>query len=159
MNVFTVSLFGHREMDDLRQLDDQLSPIIKEIIRIKPYVTLLIGRNGDFDIYAATVVKRVQKAMGKENNELICVLPYSQKDIEYYEKYYDSVIIPECIGRTHPKGAITKRNRWMVEQADLFLCYIERKNGGAYTALQYAKKLKKSIINLAQKEREDENER
>ena len=26
-------------------------------------------------------------------------------------------MIPECIGRTHPKGAITKRNRWMVEAA------------------------------------------
>ena len=62
------------------------------------------------------------------------------------------MIIPECIGKTHPKGAITKRNRWMVEQADLLICYIEREEGGAFTALKYAKKQKKTIINLATKE-------
>ena len=157
--VYRVVLFGHRDFDGHRVLEERLYSLFASLIRTKSFLEIYIGRNGEFDIYAASIVKRVQGAMGKHNSELICVLPYSQKDIEYYEKYYDSVIIPECIGRTHPKGAITKRNRWMVEQADLFLCYIERKNGGAYTALQYAKKLKKSIINLAQKEREDENER
>ena len=69
--------------------------------------------------------------------------------MEHYEKYYDSVIIPECIAKTHPKGAITKRNRWMIEQADLFICFVEHEEGGAYTALKYAKKLGKKIINLA----------
>ena len=78
-------------------------------------------------------------------------MPYPEKNTVYYEKYYDTVMIPECIGKTHPKGAITKRNRWMVEQADLFICYVEREEGGAYTALKYAKKLEKNIINLAQK--------
>ena len=37
----------------------------------------------------------------------------------------------------------------MAEQADLILCYIERESGGAYKAVQYAKKLDKEIINLA----------
>ena len=74
------------------------------------------------------------------------------KDIEYYEGYFDRVIIPECVGRTHPKGAITKRNKWMVEQADLLICYVERENGGAYAALKYAKALQKEIINLAGKD-------
>lgn len=111
-----------------------------------------IGRNGEFDIYAATVVKSVQNTMGKVNNALICALPYPEKDMEYYEKYYDNVMIPECIEPSHPKGAILKRNRWMVEQADLMVCYVERVQGGAYTALKYAKKLEKQIINLAKKE-------
>ncbi|MBE6646325.1 MAG: DUF1273 domain-containing protein, partial [Ruminococcaceae bacterium] len=55
-------------------------------------------------------------------------------------------MIPECIGRTHPKCAITKRNRWMVEACDLFICYVEREDGGAYTAMKYAKKLEKKVI-------------
>lgn len=152
MNVFTVSLFGHREIDDIRRLENQLSKIIKEIIRTKSYASFLVGRNGEFDICAAMVVKNVQKAMGKENNEFICVLPYPEKDMEYYEKYYDSIIIPECIEKSHPKSAITKRNRWMVEQSNLLVCYVEREKVGAFTALKYAKKLKKQIINLAEKE-------
>ena len=42
----------------------------------------------------------------------------------------------------------------MVEQADLFICYVEREEGGAYTALKYAKKLEKEVINLAEQEAE-----
>ena len=58
-------------------------------------------------------------------------------------------MIPECVEKVHRKGAITKRNRWMVEQADIFICYVEKEEGGAYAALEYAQKLNKQIINLA----------
>lgn len=147
-NTYRVVLFGHRYFDGHRVLDDKLYELLKDLIRTKPFVEIYMGRKGEFDLYAATVVKRVQNEMGKDNNDFICVLPYPEKDIEYYEEYYDSVVIPECIGKTHPKGAITKCNRWMVEQCDLFIGYIEREEGGAYTAMKYAKKLEKKIVNL-----------
>ena len=125
---------------------------MKALMHTKTFVEIYIGRNGEFDIYTASLVKHLQNALGKTNNALICVLPYPEKDMRYYEKYYDSIIIPECIANSHPKSTITKRNKWMVEQADLFVCYVEREKGGAYAALKYAQKLKKPIINLAQKE-------
>lgn len=150
-DTYRIVLFGHRDFDEHRVLEERLYSLLKDFIRTKPYVEIYIGRNGGFDLYAATVVKRVQNAMGKANNEFICVLPYPEKDMTYYEAYYDKVMIPD-IGRTHPKGAITKRNRWMVEQANLFICYVKREKGGAYTTLNYAKKLEKQIINLAGKE-------
>ena len=151
-NTYRIALFGHRSFCNHKILDEQLYLLIKELINTKPFLEIYIGRNGEFDIFAASVIKRVQKAMGKENSELIGVFPYSQKDMEYFEKYYDAVVIPECIGRMHPKGAITKRNRWMVEQADCLICYVERENGGAYNAMKYAEKLSKKVINLAKKE-------
>jgi len=150
-DTYRVVLFGHRDFNEHRTLDEQLFPLLKDLIRTKPYVEIYIGRNGAFDLYAATVVKRVQIAMGKANNVFICVLPYPEKDMKYYEKYYDSLMIPESIGRSYPKDAIKKRNRWMVEQADLFVCFVERKKGGAYTALKYAEKLEKQIVNFAQR--------
>ena len=121
---YTIVLFGHREFNEHNTLEDLLYPLLKHLIKTKSFVRIYIGRNGEFDLYTATILKRVQKAIGKDNNELVCVLPYSHKDIKYFEEYYDDVIIPECIGKTHPKGAITKRNRWMVEQADLLICYV-----------------------------------
>ena len=151
-NTYRVVLFGHRDFDAHRMLDERLYPLLQDLICEKHFLEIYIGRNGEFDLYAATIVKQVQNAMGHDNAIFICVLPYSEKDLEYYEEYYDDVIVPECIGRTHPKGAITKRNRWMVEQADLFIGYIKRRKGGAYTALQYAKKLKRKIINLAEQD-------
>lgn len=148
-DIYKIVLFGHRDFCGHRILDERLYPLLKELIQTKPFVDIYVGRNGEFDIYAATVVKRVQNDIGKENSELICVLPYVEKNAEYYEKYYDSVIIPECVQKAYPKSAITKRNRWMIEQADLLICYVERESGGAYTALKYAKKLKKRTINIA----------
>ena len=155
--AYKIVLFGHRDFYAHRAVDEQLYPLLKNLIRTKPFIEIYIGRNSEFDIYAASIAKRVQNSMGKENSALICVLPYQQKNMEHYEKYYDTVMIPECIGKTHPKGDITKRNRWMVEQADLFICYVEREEGGAYTALKYAKKLGKKIINFAENNKNDEN--
>ena len=148
MNNFVVSLFGHREIDDLFKLDKLLMPVIKELIRTKPYVSFRIGRSGEFDEYAASVIKLLQKAVGKENNDITLVLPYSVANIEYYGNYYDDIIIPERLFGVHSKAAITRRNRWMVESSDLVIVYVERKNGGAYAAMKYAKRLKKKVINL-----------
>lgn len=148
--TYRVALFGHRDFGEHKMIEDQLYLLLKDMVRSNPFVEIYIGRNGEFDIFAATIVKRVQNAVGKDNNELICVLPYPERNMEYYGEYYDNVMIPECIGKACPKGSITRRNRWMVEQADLLVCYVERKNGGAYTALTYAKKLGKQIINLAE---------
>ena len=148
MNVFSVSLFGHREIQDLRHLDNSLTYIVKELMRSKSYVSFLIGRNGEFDEYAASVIKRVQKEIGSDNNDLTLVIPYTVADIEYYEKYYDNVIIPEAVDGVHPKLAITLKNRWMVEQSDLVIVNVEHSKGGAYTAMKYAEKINKRIINM-----------
>ena len=148
MDIFTVSLFGHREIEDLRGLEYKLAPIIKALIQTKAYVSFLIGRNGEFDEYAASIIKRAQRENGKENNEITLVLPYTVANIEYYEKYYDNIIIPENVNGAYPKASIRLKNRWMVEQSNLVIAFVEREKGGAYEAVKYAKKLKKSIINI-----------
>lgn len=149
MEIFTVSLFGHRYIADLRKLTDRLFPMIKELMQTKPYVSFLIGRNGEFDEDAASVIKHAQKELGKENNDITLVLPYAVARLAYYEKYYDNIVIPERLYGVHPKSAITLKNRWMVDMSDLVIAYVERTNGGAYEALKYAEKRNKKIINIA----------
>jgi hypothetical protein len=149
MNVYRVCLFGHRDFSGHKILDIKLFELLKRIICEKNYVEIYIGRNGEFDIYAASVIKKVQKAFGNSDNAINCVLPYRVKDIEYYEKYYDSVIIPKYIESVHPKRVIIKRNEWMIDICELVICCVERKYGGAYCAMKYAQSLNKEIINLA----------
>lgn len=150
MNDFVISLFGHREIRDLYRLEEKLSKVVKELIQIKPYIVFLIGRNGEFDKYSTSIIKRIIREIKSENSEITLVLPYMVSDMEYYEKYYDNIIIPESVCMAHHKYAITLRNRWMVEQSDLIICYVERENGGAYSALKYAQKHGKQIINLTE---------
>ena len=64
-----------------------------------------------------------------------------------------SIIIPETVYGAHPKLAITLKNRFMIEKSDLVIVYAERDRGGAYSALQYAKKLNKDVIDLYIEER------
>ena len=148
MNILTVSLFGHREIDDLRHLNNQLTQLIKTLIQTKSYVAFLIGRNGEFDEFAASVIKQTQKEIGKENSGITLVLPYTVANMGYFELYYDHIIIPESVCGAHPKSAITIKNRWMIEQSDLVIIYVKQDKGGAYTAMKYAEKMNKKIINL-----------
>ena len=134
-----------------------MEPMIKELVRTKSYVSFLIGRSGEFDQYTAAVIKHLQKEVGKDNHDLTLVLPYTVTDMEYYEKYYDTILIPETLHGAHPKAAITLRNRWMVDQADLVIAYVENRKGGAYKAMRYAEKINKKVINLFDKENISEN--
>ena len=115
----------------------------------KTNVEFYIGRDGDFDILAASIIKRIQKRVGDENSQITLVLPYVKKGIEYYEQYYSRIVIPDHLQTAHPKSRITKRNQWMVKECDLLVCYVEHEHGGAYTAMKYAQRLDKKIINLA----------
>ena len=146
MNIYRVAFFGHRRIYNIREIEEKLVPILKELILTKKYVEFYIGRNGDF---VASVIKRVQKQLDRDNNVMILTLPYTVKDIEYYENYYDEIVIPDAIGKVHPKAAITHRNRCMVDTADLVIAYIEHEEGGAYAAVNYAKKQGKDIVQLS----------
>ena len=149
-DIYRIAMFGHRDFYAHRQLEERLIPLLRDLIRKKKFIEIYMGRDGEFDPYAATLVKRVQRDYDDYHAiEFNLVLPYPKKDMDAFEKYYDRLNIPIS---AHPKLAITKRNEWMVEQADLILCYIERESGGAYKAVQYAQKMGKKVINFASKE-------
>ena len=148
-DIYRVAFFGHIRIYNIGEIEEKLVPILNGLILTKKYVEFYIGRNGEFDEFVASVIKRVQKQLDRGNSALILTLPYTVKDIEYYAEYYDEVVIPDAIGQAHPKAAITLRNRWMVETGDLVICYIEREEGGAYAAMNYANNIDKNIINIA----------
>ena len=151
MSTFSVLFFGHRIVDDLRFIDKKMFPLLKKLMKIQPSVQFFIGRNGEFDEYVASLIKRMKKEIEwdwyEKGSELTLVLPYAVANLEFYEKYYDSIIIAPSVHRAHPKSAITIKNRWMIEQSDLVIVYV-KKMGGAYAAMKYAEKLNKKIINL-----------
>lgn len=149
MQIYRITFIGHRIIYGHYHLEDKIEEIVKDKLRTKEYVELYVGRNGDFDISSASAVKRAQKAIGHHNSSLILTLPYSVKDEEYYEKFYDEITYP-IDNRTHFKAAITARNKWMVDNADLLIAFVENEEGGAYNTLKYAEKKGVQIINLAE---------
>lgn len=153
MNIFTVSFFGHRQISNPLDVDNALVEEIKSLIRSKDYVEFLVGRNGDFDIMAASAVRRAQKELDYGNSSLVLVLPYMTKEYREntaaFEKYYNEIEICQQSANSHFKGAFQVRNRLMVDRSDLVICCIEHDSGGAYQTVQYAKKKNKTVKNLA----------
>ena len=117
--------------------------------------TFYVGGRGEFDGMAAAAVRAAKTAHRDKKIQLYLIEPYLHanlnRDKEYNEKLYDGIIIPQELIGVYPKAAIQKRNRWMVDQADLLLAYVYRDYGGAYETLKYAqRKGSIRIINLAE---------
>ena len=145
--IYRVSMIGHRVVEDY-SVEERLHELFWELLRTKEYVEFYLGRNGDFDILAASVIKRLHKNYRDDNSAMILVLPYPVKDYEYYKDYYDEIIIPDELHGVHPKAAITERNRWMVANTDILVAYIRNESGGTATCVQMAEQLGRKIIKI-----------
>lgn len=155
MELYTVSLFGHREIHSPDIILERLNEVIQPIILSKSYIEFIIGREGEFDWLAASVIHRLKRNLECGNVTLTLVLPYAKAEYRNNEQefldYYDEVEICEESSKAHFKAAIQIRNRRMVERSDLVICYVVRNNGGAYQALQYAKSIGVQTTNLAER--------
>ena len=48
------------------------------------------------------------------------------------QDYYDEIELCQESASAQFKGAIQIRTRYMVDRADLLICYVEKERGGAY---------------------------
>lgn len=149
----TVSLFGHRIIEDYQFVENKLYELLRIVMQKENReIEFLVGRNGDFDLMAASVIRKLKKEMGNENAFLTLVLPYETAELrnntEAFESYYDSIEICEASADCNFKYAIVARNRDMIDRSDMVVVYVKTESGGAYQALKYAEKNQKRIINL-----------
>lgn len=138
MEIYRVSFIGHREVDDFFFVEEQVYSIVRELMTTKEYVEFYVGRNGEFDILVASVIKRAKREIYEHNSSLILVIPYPLADMKSYENYYDEVEYPKELYKVHYKASITKRNEWLVENSDMLVAYVVRDYGGAAHCLKKA---------------------
>lgn len=144
MEIYTVSLFGHRRLDSPIQIEKQLEKLILELFSSKPYVEFLVGRDGDFDLLAASVIHRCQRIFRADNSSLVWVMPYLTAEYrdreEAFREYYNEIEICEEAAGKHFKAAYQIRNRCMIDCSDLAVFCVQHKSGGAWRTLEYARK-------------------
>jgi len=141
-----ITFCGHSQCYEDRDLHSEIYKILKTYIK-NDEVEFLLGDYGMFDRIARSVCEQYKNKVGK--SKLTFVSPYSN-DIylkrRESEKYYDEILSPEL--NVPVKYAIIKRNKYMVDKADLIIAYINYPFGGAYKTFMYALKTNKKIINL-----------
>ncbi|MFR5291203.1 MAG: hypothetical protein ACLTGC_04015 [Eisenbergiella sp.] len=155
MNTFTVSFFGHRQINNPLSSENKLEQILCSLLKQKEYVEFLVGRDGEFDQIVSSAIRRCKRKIRDDNSSLIWVMPYQtaiyRDNEDSFLSYYDEIEICEESSAAHYKSAFQIRNRTMVDRSDLVILYIDHSSGGAYHTFQYIQKIQKDFINLADK--------
>lgn len=136
-----VTFCGHRDFygDDAvkRWLRDTVEKLIRDGAD-----DFLLGGYGGFDACAASVVWELKKQYPAIRSTL--VLPNLDRKVDATK--YDATLYPS-LEKVPRRFAISKRNEYMVNEADIVVAYVTHDWGGAATTLAYAKRKKKEIIN------------
>lgn len=142
--------FGHRDV--FSEISEQLVSLIEELIVHHGVVEFWTGGMGEFDVAFSSAVRQLKQKY--PHVKLLLIKPYFSAEINtnktYYAQMYDEVIIPQAVANVHPKSAITKRNRWMVEESDFVITFVHRNFGGAHEAKKYAVKKQKIIFEIGE---------
>jgi len=138
--------FGYNELDP-RCIDfkARLRETIQSLIW-EGYSHFLSGGALGMDMYAAEIVLELRQQYPWIGLEM--VIPYdSQADHweEVYQTRYaillEAADIVTCTGHEYTKGALFRRNRYLVDNADLLLAAYDGKPGGTQMTCDYAKKM------------------
>lgn len=143
---------GHRNVP-FTALTPEVGKAVESILQLgdKEFI-FYSGGSGTFDGMCETAIRSAKRTHPELSIRLKLVLPYMTNRLntekDFYESMYDDVIIPIELCDAHPKAAIRKRNRWMVDRADHVIAFLQYDYGGAYDTVRYASKNGKNIIML-----------
>ena len=146
-----ISFVGHAQISWQEKIKEAVKEQLRANAKRGTAVTCYLGGRGDFDAICARACKELKEE--SLEIEAVYVTPYlgisEQARIREMQScgLCDSSLYPPIEG-TPPKFAISKRNEWMVSNADLIIAYVAHDYGGAYQALQTARRRGKRIINL-----------
>lgn len=143
-----VTFCGHRNIflqnDEEKRLEEELRKILKE----SPDTVFYLGDYGQFDALCNHTLCGLQKEYPLFRR--VFVTPYRDPEyahFQYVNDYYDEVVYPFS-DKVVKRFAISKRNEWMVNEADLVIAYVDHGYGGAAKTFEYAVRKKKKYVNL-----------
>ena len=137
------TFFGHKDVGELNA--ETLKNAIEELIK-SGVDTFYVGHQGSFDSMACSCLLKLKTVY--PHIKFWIVLAYMPTYTTKNELYCDYSVFPEELETVHPKFAIEKRNRWLIDRADCCICYVNNTWGGAYKFACLAKKRGLTVINL-----------
>ena len=145
-----ITFFGHSNFSESKKYEPIMLELLERLVG-DSRVEMLLGEYGAFDNFAYKCSKKFKETHGGVSLAFVTpymTLEYQKNHLEYQKTRFDTIIYPEIEDK--PKRfAITYRNRYMAECADIVIAYVNRR-GGAYDAVKYAEKKEKKIYNLAE---------
>ena len=142
----TVTFFGHANTSS--EVEPLLIDTLRDLIEHHGATEFYVGDKGNFDHMVRKQLRRL--AQEYDGIRYDVVLAYMPGKTSEWDKQEDiDTIFPDELTRVHPRYAIDRRNRWMLERADVVVAYVLRSVGGAAKFKELAEKKGKRVINLA----------
>ena len=131
-------------------IETHLREVVRDLILYHDVDEFWLGEQGTFDSLSLIVMRGLKQEFKWIS---LCILPAyypSEAKLDWmYEQGYE-LIYPEVVDKALPQIAILRRNEYMTQHADYIVCYVKHKSGGAFKAVEQARKNGKKIINLAE---------
>ena len=145
-----ITFCGHASYTPRVGDEERLLSLLDEIVGDSS-AELYLGGYGAFDAFARRCGGKYQDT--HPATRLVFVTPYMTEEyqkshLEPIKHIYDAIVYPP-IENVPLRFAISHRNKWMAEQADVVVAYITHEFGGAYGTYKHAKRKRKTIFNLA----------
>ena len=142
----TCCFFGHKDAPP--SIYNKLEEAIEKVIAEDGATGFLVGNQGQFDGMVLKALRRMKEKYPHISYNV--VLAYMPAEKEEWNPYnFGETMLPEGIERIHPRYAISWRNKWMVNEADVVVAYVTHSWGGAAQYMEMAAKKEKQIINIA----------
>lgn len=140
-------LFGHR--DTPVEILQTLTDVMEKYITKRNVREFFVGNYGGFDRIAAKALIAVKSKYPKITLSLL--IPYHPAERRIIlPKGFDNTFYPPGIERVPRRFAIVQANRYMIDHMDCFIAYVWHPASNARELLEYVKKKKKYIVNLAE---------
>ena len=140
----TVTFFGHK--DTPKEIEPTLRATLIDLIENKNVTVFYVGNNGNFDTMVRRQLEDLSHTYPITYSVVLAYLP--TKKSEYDD--YTNTILPEGIETVPKRFAISYRNKWMVEQADIVVTYVTHSFGGAAQFKELAERQGKTVIELSE---------
>ena len=148
--AMTITFCGHSNFSFDNTVKEKLKELLLQEIRKNPACKFYLGGYGDFDSLCLNILKEIKAAFPAI--ELLFITPYlndNYSKLETAKLYYDGIIYPP-LENVPRQFCISKRNEWMVNEADFLIAFVKYSWGGAAKTLEYAKRKKVGFFNLAE---------
>ena len=155
MREQTCCFTGHRELPVWRR-EELAAKLEDTIISLYQKGIRYYGAGGalGFDCLAAQTVLRLRESC--PGMRLILVLPcltqtrgWPAADVLEYERIKAQADKVVYTAQQYTRGCMHKRNRHLVDNSSVCVCYLNRESGGTAYTVDYAGKKGLEIINLA----------
>lgn len=141
--MYACAFLGHRDCS--KDIKEKLLFEIENLIVNEKVNVFYVGTQGGFDRMVYECLCELEE---KYEIKIVVVLAYLNRedDLTYYDT--NKTIFPDCLTKTPPKFAISKRNDYMLQNSDYLICYLENRFSNTYEFILGAIKKKIKITNL-----------